>query len=122
VSLEVHVVVRLTTAPVVSLNVAVKATVWPLALVMDAGDTTTLPMGAGVTVSAALPDFPPLLAVIVALPVLMALTLPAAVTVATAVLLDDHVTTRSVTTVPLASFTTAARAVVRPASSSSDDG
>jgi hypothetical protein len=55
-----------------------------------------------------LPDFPSLVAVIVAEPMLTPVTTPVLETVATAVLLDDQVTTRSVTTVPFTSVTVGA--------------
>jgi hypothetical protein len=58
--------------------------------------------------TAAVPDLPSLVAVIVAEPMVTPVTTPALETVATAVLLDDQVTTRSVTTVPFTSVTVGA--------------
>jgi len=60
--------------------------------------------GATVTVTLVVPLLPSLVAVIVADPAATAVMTPAD-TVATEAALVDHVTTRSVTTVPLASFT-----------------
>jgi hypothetical protein len=73
-----------------------------------AGETATLPTGTGAMVTPELPDFPSLVAVIVAEPMLTPVTTPVLETVATAVLLDDQVTTRSVTTVPFTSVTVGA--------------
>jgi hypothetical protein len=58
----------------------------------------------GLTVTIVLPDLPSLVAVTVAVPAATASTMPAAETVATAVLLLAHVTTRPVTTTPFASL------------------
>ena len=60
------------------------------------------------------PDFPSLVAVIVAVPSATPLTSPVVDTVAMLLLLEPHVTTRSVTTVPFASLTTAVSCVVDP--------
>ena len=67
---------------------------------------------AAVTVSDAAPDFPSLVAVILAVPGLTAVTSPVPFTVATGALLDVHVTTRPVSTVPLASVVVAVACVV----------
>jgi hypothetical protein len=88
-----------------SLTVAVSVVVVPATRLFVAGVTMTLPTGAGVTVSVALPDFPSLVAVMVAVPGATAVTTPLPDTVATNVLLELHVTTRSVTTAPFASLT-----------------
>ena len=69
------------------------------------GDTLTLPTGTAVTVTEAVPDLPSLVAVIVADPTATPVTRPVLETVAAAVLLELHTTTRSVTTVPFKSFT-----------------
>jgi hypothetical protein len=71
-----------------------------------------MPTGTGDTVIVLVPLFVSLVAVIVAVPGATAVTRPAADTVATAVLLDPHVTTRSVTTAPVVSLTVAVRAKV----------
>lgn len=76
------------------------------------GDTVTLPTGSAVTVIVELPLFVSLVAVIVAVPVETPVTMPVLETVATAVLLELHVTTRSVTTAPFASLTVAINVVV----------
>src|SRR5207245_9715758 len=61
------------------------------------------------------PLFPSLVAVIVALPASWPVTRPLPVTVATDVLLLDHVTTRPVSVLPAASFVTAESCWVLPA-------
>jgi len=58
-----------------------------------------------VTTTLAVPDFPSLVAVIVAVPSPTPVTIPVADTVAIVLLLVLHVTTRSVTTFPFKSFT-----------------
>jgi hypothetical protein len=58
---------------------------------------------AGVAVTAEVPLFPSLVAVIVAVPALTAVTLPLDDTVATAVLDDDHDAARPVSVLPFAS-------------------
>ena len=60
----------------------------------------------------AVPDFPSLAAVIVAVPAATPVTTPVADTVAIAPLLVVHVTTRPVNTLPLASLVVAASVVV----------
>src|SRR5437763_1528337 len=68
-------------------------------------NTTSLPGGGGaMTVIAAVPLLPSLVAVIVAVPTPAPVTSPLALTVATALLLLAHVTTRPDSGVPLASF------------------
>jgi hypothetical protein len=79
------------------------------------GATVTVATGGGVTVTTDVPDFPSLVAVIVVVPAATPVTTPLADTVAAAVLLDVHTTTRFVTTVPLTSFTVATSVVVWPA-------
>jgi hypothetical protein len=64
----------------------------------------TVVTGAGVTVSGALPVFPSLIAIMFALPTLMAVTTPVVgETVATTVLSELHVTLRPVNVLPFAS-------------------
>ena len=115
VLLDDHVTARsVTTAPLTSLTVTASVVVVPATRFLLVGATVTLPTGAAETVSAALPDFASLVAVIVAVPGETAVATPLPDTVATAVLLDAQVTARSVTTTPLASFTTAVNDVVCP--------
>ena len=78
--------------------VAVACVVPPAITELAASDTLTLATGTAVTVITALPLRPSLVAVIVAVPVLTALTTPLALTVATAVLLLLHETARPVST------------------------
>jgi hypothetical protein len=71
------------------------------------GASVTEDTGTSVTVIVDVPLFPSLVAVIVAEPGATAVTSPEAETVASAVALDDHVTVRSVSTLPPASRTVA---------------
>src|SRR2546425_6734923 len=84
--------------PFASLRVAVSWTVWPVGTEAGAGVTVTDATGAGgggaVTVIAAVPLFPSLVAVSVAAPTATPVACPAPFTVATAGLLLDHVTVR----------------------------
>ena len=73
------------------------------------GVTATVLTGTSDTVIVLVPLFVSLVAVIVAVPGATAVTTPAGDTVATAVLFEPHVTTRSVTTLPAVSVTVAAR-------------
>ena len=61
---------------------------------MVGGLTATVATGTGITVTAAVPLFPSLVAVMVAVPGATAVTKPLAETVATAVALEDQVTGR----------------------------
>src|SRR5436190_126322 len=72
------------------------------------------PADGGVTVMAAVPLCPSLMAVIVAEPATTPVTSPLALTVATAVLLLDHVIVRPVSAFPLASFGVAVSCTVLP--------
>jgi hypothetical protein len=69
---------------------------------------------AAVTVSAAWPVLPSLIATMLALPAAVAVTSPVAFTVATLVFVLDQVTVRPVSTAPVASFVTALACVVCP--------
>jgi hypothetical protein len=100
------------TLPLASVRVAVSVPVWPMTMEFVDGETATFATGAGVTVIADDPDFPSLVAVMVAEPCATPVTTPVVDTVATAVLLDAHVTLRLVTTVPFASLTVAANGVL----------
>jgi hypothetical protein len=110
--LDVHDTTRfVTTVPLTSVTVTASGVVEPTTTLAVAGCTTTVATGGSVTDTDALPSFPSLVAVIVAVPTATPVTTPPA-TVATDVLFDDHVTTRSVTTVPFTSFTVAVSVVV----------
>jgi hypothetical protein len=101
VLLELHVTIRLvTTVPLTSLTVTVSVVLVPETMLIDGGATVTVPTGGTRTVRIVDPDFVSLVAVIVAVPGVTPVTTPEDDTVATPVLLDAHVTTRSVTTVP----------------------
>ena len=83
---------------------AVSATVAPTAIDAEGGATVTVVTtggggGAAVTVMAEVPEFPELVAVIVAVPAATPVTTPAVLTVAAA-LLVDHVTACPVITLP----------------------
>jgi hypothetical protein len=113
VLLEAQVTTRsVTTTPFTFLTVATSVVVSPSSTLTDVGATVTLPTGIALTVNADVPDCPSLVAVIVAEPTATPVTAPLADTVATAVLLDAHVTIRPVSTPPLASFTVAVRVIV----------
>jgi len=115
VLLELHVTTRsVTTVPFTSLTVATSVVVSPSLTLTVAGATVTLPTGIAATVTADVPDFPSLVAVIVTEPTATPVTTPVADTVASAVLLDAHVTVRPVSTAPFASFTVAVKFVVWP--------
>jgi hypothetical protein len=91
---------RVTTVPLTSLRVAVKVVFVPTTIEILAGATVTVATGGAVTVTVELPDFVSLVAVIAVEPGATPVTTPVDDTVAMLVLADDHVTTRSVTTVP----------------------
>src|SRR5207249_3776744 len=80
--------------PFASLRVAVSCTPWPAGTDAVAGLTVTDATGTLVTVSAAVPLFPSLVAVSVAAPTATPVACPAPFTVATAGLLLDQVTVR----------------------------
>src|SRR5437870_9487813 len=100
-----HVTVRPESgAPFASLGGAVSCTVWPACTDAEGGVTSTVATGTFVTVTAEVPLFPSLVAVIVAVPGVTPDTSPLLLTVATAVLELDHVTVRPESGVPPASF------------------
>ena len=68
------------------------------------------------------PDFPSLVAIMVALPGATPVTTPAADTVAIEGALLDHITTRPVSTVPLASRVVALNVTLWPIAVDADDG
>jgi hypothetical protein len=112
---DVQVTTRFVTiVPFRSFTVTVSVVVDPARMFAVAGETVTLPTGAGVTVTIVDPGTPSLIAVIVALPGATAVTTPVAETVAATGLFDDHVTTRSVTTVPFTSRTMALSCTFAP--------
>jgi hypothetical protein len=113
VLLDVHDTTRpVSTFPLASLSVAVSGAVRPTVRLVLGGVTVTVATGTGITVTNDVPVCPSLVAVIVALPGDTAVTTPVAVMVATAVLFELHVTTRPVSTFPLASFSVTASGVV----------
>jgi hypothetical protein len=106
VALEVQVTTRpVSTLPPASFTVGTSVVLWPVIRFALAGATVTVATGIGFTVTVAVPDFPSLVAVIVAEPGATPVTSPDAVTVAIALLLELQVTTRSTTTAPLTSRT-----------------
>ncbi len=118
-----HVMTRpVNTLPLPSLVVAVSCTICPTDTLGVAGLTVTVATGTGVTVSAAVPLFPSLVAVIVTVPVLTPVTSPLPFTVARPVLLLAHVTTRPVSTFPFASRGVAVSCTVCPAITLADAG
>src|SRR6267378_759825 len=100
--------------PLASFGVAVSCTLAPTGTLAVAGLTATDATGTFVTVTVAVPLWPSLVAVIVAVPAATPLTRPLPLTVATAVLLLAHVTTRPVSGLPLASFGVAVSCTLAP--------
>jgi hypothetical protein len=111
----------LTMAPVTSFTVGVKVVVAPTRMVAVSGCSVTLAMAGGTTVTALVPLFPSLAAVMVAEPGAKPVTTPAADTVATAELSDDQVTARS-SGAPLTSLISAPSVMVPPTTSVALDG
>jgi hypothetical protein len=110
-SLEPHVTTRpVNTPPMESSVAAASCVVADTRMPALGGETTTEATGTSETVIVLVPLFVSLVAVIVAVPGATAVTRPAVDTVATAGLLEPHVTTRSVTIVPTLSLTVAVRA------------
>src|SRR5207247_10889951 len=100
--------------PFASFGVAVNCVVAPIVTPAAVGLTVTEATGTFVTVRAAVPLCPSLVAVIVAEPAAQPVTRPRAETVATAALLVPHVTARPLRAVPFASFGVAVNWVVAP--------
>jgi hypothetical protein len=98
--------------PAESFGVAASWAVPPIEMLDDAGLTPTEATGTTVTLTAAVPFFPSLVAVIVAEPAALAVTNPVALTVAMVVLLLDHVIVRPVNTLPAESFVVTASCAV----------
>ena len=118
-----HVMTRpLSTLPAESFVVALSCAVPPTTTLAVAGATVTVATGTTVTVIDELPDFPSLVAVIVAAPAPTAVTTPLAETVATAGVLLDQVTTRPVNTLPEESLVVALSGTVPPATTLADAG
>jgi ABC-type amino acid transport system permease subunit len=108
VLLELHVTARpVSTLPLTSVSVAVSCCVGviPKTRLAEDGLTVTALTGASVTVIEDVPVLVSLVAVIVTgPPAATPVTRPIASTVATALLLEDHVTVRPVSTLPFESF------------------
>ena len=100
--------------PLASFGVAVSCTVWPTCTDAVAGLTATDATGTLVTVIAAVPLFPSLVAVSVAAPTATPVACPAPFTVATPGLLLDQVTVRPPNGLPNASRVIAAYCAVCP--------
>src|SRR5207253_765503 len=119
-----HAIVRpVSTFPLASFRLAVSCTVAPTGTLADAGLTTTDATGAGgggggggsdVTVTVAVPLFPSLVAVMVAVPAATPATNPLPLTVATARLPLAQVTARPPSTAPAESFVAVASCTVPP--------
>src|SRR5438094_323382 len=100
--------------PLASFGVAVSCTVWPTGTDAVLGLTVTDATGTVLTVIAAVPLFPSLVAVSVAAPTATPVACPAPFTVATAGLLLDQVTVRPPSGLPNASRVIAAYCAVCP--------
>jgi hypothetical protein len=113
--LVLHETVRpVSTVPFASFVTAVSVVLCPTFTVVVGGVTVTVATGVSgtdVTVTAAVPLLPSLVAVIVAVPTATPVTTPPDETVAAAVLLEVQVTVRPVRVFPFASFTVAMRVV-----------
>src|SRR5947209_6250995 len=106
------------TLPLASFTVSCSVVELPAVSVGLAGAIATLAavaLAGAVTVRAACPVIPSLVAMIVAVPTATALTSPVLATVATLLLLELHVIARPVSIVPLASFNVAVAWVLWPA-------
>src|SRR6266545_655121 len=114
-SLRVHATARPVSGfPFASFGVAVSCTVPPTTMFAVDGVTSTDATGTTPTPTLAVPVFPSLVALIVAVPWPTPVTRPVASTVATAVLLLAHVTTRPSSGVPFALFGVAVNCTVPP--------
>src|SRR5438034_1225602 len=123
VLLDTQVTVRpVRVLPFASLRVAVSCTVWPSFTLADAGATATEATATCTTVMAAVPLCPSEVAVIVVEPASFAVTSPLELTVAAAVLLEVHVTTRPDSGLPFASFGVAVSCTVCPTCTLADAG
>ena len=116
-SLLDHVTVRpVRSLPAASLSVTVSCVAVLARRLAVPGSSTTLATGTSLTATAAVPDWPPADAVIVAVPTDWPVTKPDAETVAMASLELDHVTVCPATVFPEASLGVAASCVVPPTS------
>jgi hypothetical protein len=116
VLLDAHATARpVSVFPLASFIVAVACVDCPTETDDAAKATVTVATGTVVTVSVAEPLCPSLVAVIWAEPAAIALTSPELETVATAVLLDAHVTVRPVRVAPVESFSVTVACVDCPA-------
>src|SRR6266516_3836390 len=123
VLLDTQVTVRpVRVLPFASLRVAVSCTVWPSFTLADAGATATEATATCTTVMAAVPLCPSEVAVIVVEPASFAVTSPLELTVAAAVLLEVHVTTRPDSGFPFTSLGVAVNCTVLPSSTLADAG
>jgi hypothetical protein len=114
-ALVVHVSARpVSTFPAESFGVAVSWVVPPTRMPADAGLTVTVATGTALTVTAAVPLLPSLVAVIVADPTATPLTNPPADTVATPAALVVQVTTRPLRTLPAESLVVAVSCTAPP--------
>ena len=104
----------LTTVPFTSLTVADSCALAPTAIVVLEGSTVTLLTAKFETVTVAVPLLPSLVAVMVAVPALTALTKPSVEIDATVLSEVAHVIARPVTNVPFASFVVAVSCVFWP--------
>src|ERR1700688_4054695 len=121
--LEVQVTTRpLSGLPFASWGVAVSCGVCPVITLAETGLTVTDATGTGATVSAAVPLWPSLVAVMVAGPGAMPVTSPLTETVARLELLDVQVTTRPLNGLPSTSFGVAVSCVVCPAMTLAETG
>src|SRR6266581_7241145 len=100
--------------PAASFGVAVSWSALPAGTLAEAGLTVTDATGTCTTVMADVPLCPSLVAVIVAVPATFPVTRPLVLTVATVVLLLDHVTVRPVSTLLFASLSVAVSWTVFP--------
>src|SRR5438093_1020980 len=110
------------TLPAESFSVAVSWTVCPTGRLAEAGLMLTEATGTRFTVTAAVPFFPSLVAVMVTAPGATPFTSPVADTVATAEALDTQVTARPESTLPAESFSVAASCTVAPTSTTAVAG
>jgi len=123
VLLDDQVITRpVSTLPAASFVTTESETVAPSLMLADAGETVTEFTGGRVTVSADVPLFPSLVAVIVAVPAATPVTTPTDETVATAVLLELQVMLRPVSVFPAKSFVVATNTVVPPTNTLDGDG
>src|SRR5919198_174677 len=110
------------TLPAESFVVAVSCAVWPTNRPAEAGLSVTEATGTTLTVIAAVPLLPSLVAVIVAEPAATAVTRPVADTVAMPEALVVHVTARPVSTLPAESLVVAASCCVCPTTRPAEAG